>query len=209
MEDGCDITQRRFGVTMAFRFGAEKLTRAMSDYSGSHSFSIPYEQIDVDNPFEMNVNAARPYRRVATLAGVVAIVMLANRAGPQVLLASKAVLVLVALYLIANWLKLFMIRYTMLPVLNASHPQARVRIIRDGRHHDAIFDEIRSRRRDRLRALYATPDFSADPTQELARFDHLLQAGIVSEAEHAAVAERFRALAAAASPAREAPQSLQ
>ena len=194
MQTPMQYVQKKFGVRRAFVFAPDRLMHTVADYSGATEFPVAYEEIDFNNLSRTTLNNGRFYKLIFGLfLGLVSIGLLASGtefkavAGLLILLGAVGAVGI----LVANFLKLFAITYTILPIPSRG-PALSLRIIRD-RQHDIILEEIRIRRIARLRALYGQVDFANDPTAELRKFRALRDGKVITDDEYNDAASRIQA----------------
>jgi hypothetical protein len=199
MDDDKQITQRRFGVALKFEFGPESLSYSMQDSSGQRQFSVDYVAINCLSPSKLVLNNRQFAQRLLAIPIAAAVASIALTGINKGYSDGFGVLAgaLLVLLLIANSLKVFAIKYTMIQMA-PSPPGAgnhSIRII-DDKNHSTILSEIRRRWRARIRQLHFKIDFSNPLDRELARFKWMKDKEVITEDEHREVIEKLQAYAA-------------
>jgi hypothetical protein len=195
------IIQRKLGKRLTFQFGPEKLTYTIQDYSGEKQFSVFYESIGVLDPSILKVNQTRRLffgLRILGLILIAAILYQASRNAQVPVPLVGAFMILVLGTSLANYLKLFTIKYTVLQ-LPAGTVHGPVRIIND-KHHAKILAELQARWKARIKKLHAAVNFANDPAKETAKFTWLRDRGVLSETEYHEALARLQGHASMAEP---------
>jgi hypothetical protein len=203
MEQDRTVTQRRFGVTVSYKFNAENIDCTFKDYSGERRFSVRYEAINVLEHSTMTVNNQAFFRKTLLFPTAMIFVSWAVSIASPTLshgLGFLSVIIMVGL-LIAKHLSLFAIKYTMLqmspaPIGSGNHP---IRVI-FGELHDSIISEITSRWRLRMRLLHGNINLANDSERELAKFNWLKERSIITDDEYRAAEKSIRAATMAIYP---------
>ena len=177
-----DYRQKKNATTTEFTFEADKLRYSVEDSSGRNGFSVPYEEFP--NEAGELVEKNPWYRNVAVLwmlLGAVAMAFNYVESGE----------VGGVFWLVLGLITYGIYRYkkTEYSVFNTAY--GRVFVIKD-KDHDAIVDEIRSRKRSILRERFGTIDFNNPPEVELRKFQLLKEEGAISEEEYEKVCQQIK-----------------
>jgi hypothetical protein len=189
------LTQRRYGTRLTYRFAANQLTYTIRDYSGEREFSVPYESINVLAPASLVVNRVQFYRTLLIVPLVMVALAIAvqstDKAASQYLTLTGIVLFIILLG--GRYLRLFAIKFTTLQMAPAppGAGTSSLLIMKDKRHA-AIFDEIRTRWRTRLRQLHGSINFANDASAEVAKFTWLKDRAIITDNEYREAVEKLR-----------------
>lgn len=195
------LTQAKLGVRLSFEFGPKQVKYAMRDFSGERHFSVPYEVINLSSPSVVVVNNPQ-FVRIMSIVIVVGLVAAGAMptAFPGISRGLVQDLQLICLGLFATlWIgrlmKLFAIKYTLLqmspqPPGAENHP---LRIIH-GKSHGAVFDELKSRWKVRVKQLYATVNISNDPAKEIARMAWLKEIEVIDDREYDRAVQQIEAM---------------
>jgi hypothetical protein len=104
--------------------------------------------------------------------------------------------VLIAVLFVARFMKLFAIKYTMLP-MRPQPPGSGKQLIRiiDGKSHATILERIKTRWKARLKQLHGAINFSNDVNKEIAKFTWMKDHAIITEGEYSEAVGKLRAYA--------------
>ena len=184
MGDEKTLNQRRFGTRLTYRFAANQLTYRIRDNSGEREFSVPYESINV----------------VPLVIVGVSIAVQGTDKGASQYLNLIGIVLFVAL-LGGRYLRLFAVKFTTLQ-MTPTPPGAgtsSLLIIKD-KSHEAIFEEIKTRWRARLRQLHGTINFANDANAEIAKFTWLKDRAVITDEEYRKAVEKLRKFGTQAAP---------
>jgi len=197
MAEAVAIVQRKLGVRLTFQFG-EQLTYTLRDHSGEREFAVPYQAINVLAPSTLVADDVQFFRTlfVVPILAVVACVALQATDGPLARDLGLLAAALIALLYVAKLLRVFAVKYTMLPVSPVSPGVGGlpIRIMEDARHA-AILDEIKTRWRGRLKQLHGAINFANDVEKEIAKFSWMKQHAIITEGEYRDAVDKLLAYA--------------
>lgn len=203
MGDEKTLNQRKFGTRLTYRFAANQLTYRIRDNSGEREFSVPYESINVLNPASLVINKVQFYRTLLivplVIVGVSIAVQGTDKAASQYL--NLIGIVLFVALLGGRYLRLFAVKFTTLQ-MTPTPPGAgtsSLLIIKD-KSHAAVFDEIKTRWRARLRQLHGTINFANDANAEIAKFTWLKDRAVITDEEYRKAVEKLRKFGTQAAP---------
>ena len=178
-----EILQKQLTNNTKFEFAEEKLKYTIKDKSGSQSFSTEYSSIpaELSEFVEQNVW----YRNVG-------IAWLVISGFQMVHWFSELGTLKISLWLILGviFFGIYMLAKTEYSILNTDN--GRIFIIKDAKH-DQILNEIYSRKKGQLLSWYGDINYSSDPNNELAKFNWLLNEGVITESERGEVEKKLRA----------------
>ena len=177
-----EILQKKLTNNTKFEFGEEKLKYTVKDKSGSQSFSTEYSSIpaELTELVEQNVW----YRNVGIAWLIISGFQMAHWFSELGTLKISLWLILGAVFFV-----IYFFAKTEYSISNTEN--GRIFIIKDVKH-DQILDEIYSRKKEQLLAWYGEINYSNDPNKELAKFDWLMNEGVITEAERGEAENKLR-----------------
>ncbi len=173
---GATFTQKYRGTKLVFNFREKAVAFTHEDATGRRNVEVPYETIDLPNPYDLLVKGyilRRP--ELIPLAAAAALMAALRGANTSVILVAAAGFLGAAVYL--YFVRRRGVKYTFFTAQNH-----KIRIMQNNQH-DAIVAELKTHWVARLRELFGTVNVLNDPAKELAKFQRLKDLKIISEEE--------------------------
>ena len=187
------IEQQRFSNRHTFTFAADRLNFAYRDRSASGDIDIPYAELPLKSSIQVAQNLW--LRNVGYLWCALGVVEVGFALFTRATLAGTGFWLLLGIGCLL-WAHFTKVTYTVLSTNRGS-----VWVIHDANDHDRIMNEIRSRRKEQLLALFGDIRLENGLDKEVSKFRWLAeQQALTAEQAEQRIAQVHAALGATAAP---------